>query len=174
MERNNEMQACLAVMGWNAVEDACEKNPAFPGSQSFLPRCAPTCIQSDAPLCFPNPEPVVGDNKALGEMSLNLTPMASSEIWWSKERSRPYFAQGKVMCSLPWERDVFRQLDWHGCWIWILWNLISAPTQGHVSREWPLPVATGPAFYSTFSPLGPLLPCWKAACPTRPVLSCCR
>lgn len=129
--------------------------------------------------CVLNPQPVVEHNKALGKMNLNLTPMATSKIWWSKEGTLPYVAQGKIMGSFPQKGSVqtaglicFLNLTFvkfHKCPpphpTWDTW-VESSQFLGPIALLTVLP-------FSPSSPPATPVPCWKAACLHPTSLFCC-
>ena len=103
LEGKGGMQACLAVMG---LKGPMWEEPHLPWELVLSSQVRALLHPEADDRCLLNPQPVVENNKVLGEMSLNLTPTATSKIWWSKEGTLPYFAQGKIMGSFPWKGSV--------------------------------------------------------------------
>ena len=103
LEGKDGMQACLAVMG---LKGPMWEEPLLPWELVFSSQVHAHLHPEADDHYVLNPQPVVGNNKALGKMSLNLTPTATSRIWWSKEGTLPYFVQGKIMGNFPWKGSV--------------------------------------------------------------------
>ena len=103
LEGKGGMQACLAVMG---LKGPVWEEPLLPWELVLSSQVHAHLHPEADDHCVLNPQPVVENSKALEKMSLNLTPTATSRIWWSKEGTLPYFAQGKIMGSFPWKGSV--------------------------------------------------------------------
>ena len=150
LEGKDGMQACLAVMG---LKGPMWEEPLLPWELVFSSQVHAHLHPEADDHYVLNPQPVVGNNKALGKMSLNLTPTATSRIWWSKEGTLPYFVQGKIMGNFPWKGSV--QTTGLICFLNLTFvKFHKCPPHpppsymGHMSREQPVPGTNGPAYSS--------------------------